>query len=301
MSTALRIMHGVFGRVALLDMDRRLVRHAHPHCHVLLKVDGDDTQFLVGDAIAPLTNTSAVLVNAWQTHAYVHDPARRDALILALYIEPEWLRGFRPNWEASGGPGFFEKPVGEVTPQIRRLAHDLAEEMVHGPAASPDREDLLSSLMIAVIERFTPWRSIGQSLREVAWRHNMDRRIRRSIALMRANLSASPAVEMLAREAGLSRAHFFRTFQRSTGLSPHVFLNVLRVEMAVAAIVDSGEALAGISDRLGFSAPAHFTRFFRDHVSVAPSEFRSVIRLDHPEEIGANQLLRLGGGQSPLA
>ena len=83
MSTALRIMHGLFGRVALLDMDRRLVRHAHPHCHVLLKVDGDDTQFLVGDRLVPLTDVTAVLVNAWQTHAYVHDPARRDALLLA--------------------------------------------------------------------------------------------------------------------------------------------------------------------------------------------------------------------------
>jgi hypothetical protein len=35
MSTALRIAHGAFGRVALLDMDRSLVRHAHHHCHVL--------------------------------------------------------------------------------------------------------------------------------------------------------------------------------------------------------------------------------------------------------------------------
>ena len=49
MSTALRIAHGAFGRVALLDMDWSLVRHAHPHCHVLLKVEGADTQFVVGD------------------------------------------------------------------------------------------------------------------------------------------------------------------------------------------------------------------------------------------------------------
>jgi len=48
MSTALRIAHGSFGRVALLDMDASLVRHAHPHCHVLLKVEGADTHFLVG-------------------------------------------------------------------------------------------------------------------------------------------------------------------------------------------------------------------------------------------------------------
>src|SRR5512133_1998569 len=63
MSKALRVAHGVFGRVALLDMDRQLVRHAHPHCHVLLKIEGADTQFAVRDAIAPLTDGNAVLIN----------------------------------------------------------------------------------------------------------------------------------------------------------------------------------------------------------------------------------------------
>jgi hypothetical protein len=42
MSKALHIAHGAFGRVALLDMDYSLVRHAHPHCRVLLKVAGAD-------------------------------------------------------------------------------------------------------------------------------------------------------------------------------------------------------------------------------------------------------------------
>jgi AraC-like DNA-binding protein len=34
-----------------------------------------------------------------------------------------------------------------------------------------------------------------------------------------------------------------------------------------------------VSDRLGFSAPAHFTRFFRDHAGVTPTAFRQVTRL----------------------
>ena len=279
MSDALRIAHGTFGRVALLDMDRSLVRHAHPHCHVLLKIEGDDTQFLVGDRIAPLTDTQAVLVNAWETHAYVHDPLRRPAMILALYIEPDWLRGFRTNWAASGAPGFFERAAGEVTPHIRRTALDLAAEMVHAPEASGRQEELLSQLMVAVIERFTPWRSIGASLREVARAHAVDHRVRRAINLMRANPAKALSVDKLACAAGLSRAHFFRTFETSTGVTPHVFLNVLKVELAVEAVVASEDSFATISDRLGFSAPAHFTRFFRDNCSVAPSEFRTVARL----------------------
>ena len=279
MSDALRIAHGAFGRVALLDMDRSLVRHAHPHCHVLLKVDGDDTQFLVGDHVAPLTDDLAVLVNAWETHAYVHDPSRKNALILALYIEPEWLRSFRPNWAASGSPGFFEHSAGEVSAHIRQTALDLAAEMVHEPGASRRQEELLSELMIAVIERFTPWRSIGASLREIARSSAVDFRVRRAISLMRSNPAAPLSIERLASEAGLSRAHFFRMFESSTGVTPHVFLNVLKVELAVGAVVDGDESFSAIGDRLGFSAPAHFTRFFRDHCSVAPSEFRNVARL----------------------
>ncbi|MBX9911499.1 MAG: AraC family transcriptional regulator [Beijerinckiaceae bacterium] len=279
MSDALRIAHGAFGRVALLDMDRSLVRHAHPHCHVLLKVDGDDTQFLVGDHVAPLTDDLAVLVNAWEPHAYIHDPRRRNALILALYIEPEWLRSFRPNWAASGAPGFFEQSAGEVTAHIRQTALDLAAEMVHEPGASRGQEHLLSELMIAVIERFTPWRTIGASLREIARSNAIDWRVGRAIALMRTNPAAPLSIAKLAKSAGLSRAHFFRVFEESTGVTPHVFLNVLKVELAVGAIMEGDETFAVLSDRLGFSAPAHFTRFFRDHCSVAPSEFRQVARL----------------------
>src|SRR5271170_6750148 len=114
MSNALRIAHGKFGRVALLDMDASLVRHAHPHCHVLIKATGADTQFLVGERLVPLSDDSAVLINAWESHAYVHDPARPPTTILALYIEPGWLSGFRPNWVASGTPDFFARNCDRI-------------------------------------------------------------------------------------------------------------------------------------------------------------------------------------------
>jgi AraC family transcriptional regulator len=109
MSSAVRIAYGDFGRVALLDMDRSLVRHAHPHCHVLLKVDGADTQFSVGDEhMFNLPTDQAVLVNAWVPHAYVHDESRnRGTTILALYIEPKWLTMFRHNWTAATAPVAF--------------------------------------------------------------------------------------------------------------------------------------------------------------------------------------------------
>lgn len=277
MSNALRIAHGAFGRVALLDMDRSLVRHAHPHCHVLLKVEGADTTFAVGEGIVPLTDRTAVLVNGWEPHAYVHDPERPKTVILALYIEPDWLKTFRPGWGASGIPGFFEQPCGEISPRIHRLAHDLAEEMMARPDAKATHEALLADLMIAVVERFTPWRSF--SIRALDGQRRMDWRIRRVVEGMRANLADDVDTTSLAKEAGLSRAHFFRLFEASTNVPPRIYLNVMRVEAAVAAVTAEDGSFTDIGERLGFAAPSHFTRFFRDHTGVTPSAFRTISRM----------------------
>jgi AraC-like DNA-binding protein len=278
MSAALRIAHGTFGRVALLDMDGSLVRHAHPHCHVLLKVEGADTQFIVGDKVYPLTNDTAVLVNGWQPHSYVHDPDRPRTVILALYIEPEWLMAFRPGWVASGAPGFFGHPSGDVSPRIRHLAMDLAADMMARPEARGAHEAALSDLMIAVIERFTAWRSFPASIRETNARFG-DWRIRRIAASMRAETRRGTGLDAFAREAGLSRAHFFRLFESTIGVPPKVYLNVVRMERAVDAVLNQSKSVCDISQQLGFAEPAHFTRFFRNHSGVSPREFRNVSRL----------------------
>ena len=278
MSTALRIAHGAFGRVALLDMDWSLVRHAHPHCHVLLKVEGADTQFVVGDTVYPLTNQTAVLVNGWQPHSYVHDPERPRTVILALYIEPEWLMAFRPGWAASGAPGFFSHPSGDVSPRIRGLTMNLTADMMARPEARGAHEAALSDLMIAVIERFTPWRSFSASIREMNIASG-DWRIRKIAASMRAETRRDVALDTFAKEAGLSRSHFFRLFESSIGVPPKVYLNVVRMERAVDAVLNQSASVCDISKQLGFAEPAHFTRFFRNHSGVSPREFRNISRL----------------------
>ena len=278
MSTALRIAHGAFGRVALLDMDWSLVRHAHPHCHVLLKVEGADTQFVVGDKVYPLTDQTAVLVNGWQPHSYVHDPERPRTVILALYIEPEWLMAFRPGWAASGAPGFFSHPSGDVSPRIRGLAMNLAADMMARPEARAAHEAALSDLMIAVIERFTPWRSFPASIREMNARFG--RLAHPPGCGLDAGRNATRRRARYLREGSrIVAAHFFRLFESSIGVPPKVYLNVVRMEQAVDAVLNQSASVCDISKQLGFAEPAHFTRFFRNHAGVSPREFRNVSRL----------------------
>lgn len=278
MSKALRIKTGNFGRVALLDMDSSLVRHAHPHCHVLFKIDGADTRFLVGENIAELTDEQAVLVNAWTPHSYVRVPEAPRTLILALYIEPVWLAQFRANWLAAQGAGFFGHNVGQITPKTRNLVLGLALSMVHAPTAIAEHERLLGELMITVIERFTEWRSVGTTLRATAPVQSVDWRVRKAIDIIRATLGQIDVVERLAEGAGMSRANFFRVFENSTGVSPRVFMNVVRLEQAVHASINTDMSFGELSERQGFSSQGHFTRFFRNHTGVAPSHFRATVR-----------------------
>ena len=91
MTKALRIRHGLFGRVAVLEMDRRLVVHAHPQAHLLFKVAGSDSAFGVHDRRLPLSAEWAVAVNPWEPHCYPRSPGAAPSLILALHIDPSWL------------------------------------------------------------------------------------------------------------------------------------------------------------------------------------------------------------------
>lgn len=280
MSRAIRIFQGRFGRVALLDMDKPLVPHAHPHCHVLIKVSGANTFFSVRGRLQPLTSESAVLVNAGEPHAYAyHDPDAPRTIILALYIEPSWLAEIQRQLAVSGHPHFFPRACVEISPYTRKLADELAAAMLLGEEIPPMRlESQLFDFMISIIDRYSEWRNFGELLRATSGRSG-DPRIRRAMALMRENMGAGLDIGWLAAQCGLSRAHFFSLFRRCTNLTPNVYANMLRMEAAIRSLSASDASVADISYGVGFSAPGHFTRFFREHLGITPSEYRKVVNV----------------------
>lgn len=293
MSSAVKIFQGRFGRVALLDMDAPLVGHAHHHCHILLKAGGADGAFRVRGELAPLSDQTAVLVNAWELHAYVHTaPEGERTLILALYIEPGWLAELHRSLLVSAHPHFFADKVVAITPRTQRMAEEFVLEMWWADELSQARmEDLLLNLIVSVIECQGGWRDFVSRLR-LRPPAAMDPRIRRAIALMREDLGREFDVGALAHRSGLSRAHFFALFQRDTQVTPLVYANVLRFEAAVRRLTSGTDSVATVAHDLGFTAPGHFSRFFRQHLGITPSDYRRVVDLfesrvasdsDHPD------------------
>jgi AraC family transcriptional regulator len=282
-SKAVKIFQGRFGRVALLEMDAPLVGHAHHHCHILIKAGGADSAFAVRGERAPLTDETAVLVNAWEHHAYQHEPPPGErTVILALYIETTWLAELQRSLALSGHPRFFPQPCVAINGTTRRHVEEFVLELWWADEVSPARlEQLLFDLIISVIDSYSGWRDLASLLRAKP-PVSVDPRIRQAIALMKEDPGRELDMETLAQRTGLSRAHFFTLFQRDTQVTPLVYANVLRFEAAVQRLTQGSESVSDVAYGLGFTAPGHFARFFRQHLGITPTDYRRAVNLFEP-------------------
>src|SRR3546814_3045466 len=109
----------------------------------------------------------------------------------------------------------------------------------------------------------------------------VDYRVRNAARYMREALSEPFDTDKVAIAAGVSRAHLFRIFQNAMQITPALYFNVLRMEAAIDSLVMSGESVTELSERLGFAAPSHFTRFFRNNQGITPTDYRHEIGRAH--------------------
>lgn len=262
-------MLGAFGRVALVELEHGLVRHAHPYCHMLFKVGGADSSFIVDDRHVPLTNDSVVLVDAWRPHEFVFRPGQQPTQIIALYIDSDWLATLSADLGEFNPLDFFKVSCGHVSRDTYRILMDVLDCLNGASPSSTDMEFLLSRLVLSTILH-----GIGDGLARQARPQFVDWRIRRAVRYMQQDDGEFDLIDDIVADVGMSRANFFRQFKACTGMSPGLFQNVVRLEQAIRLTVVSQESLSAAASRLGFSDIAHFSRFFRNHTAVSPRLYR---------------------------
>lgn len=105
-------------------------------------------------------------------------------------------------------------------------------------------------------------------------RRNRDTESLRSAeAFMKTHLAEHLTVEQIAAGCGMSSSMLKRLFQEQVGQGVMAYFNDLRMAEAMRLIRGSSLNLAEISERLGFSSQFYFSRAFRQHVGVSPSEY----------------------------
>jgi AraC family transcriptional regulator len=101
---------------------------------------------------------------------------------------------------------------------------------------------------------------------------------RRVLELIDAKLDARLTTTALAREAGLSPAHFARAFREATGCAPHRYLVARRLQRARLLLGEPGATISDVALRTGFADQPHLTRLFRREFGVTPGTYQRARR-----------------------
>lgn len=84
----------------------------------------------------------------------------------------------------------------------------------------------------------------------------------------------------LSRRFGYDEAYFCRRFKSVTGLSPMIYIQILRLEYARRAIKnEKGVKISEISSSCGFSDPGYFARCFKKHYGMTPTEYGALLQI----------------------
>ena len=83
------------------------------------------------------------------------------------------------------------------------------------------------------------------------------------------------SVDRLAAVAGISRAHFVRSFTAALGQPPSDFVQARRIERIERLLLATEMKVSDIAAATGFADGNYLAKAFRRHCGMAPLDFRA--------------------------
>ena len=271
MSRALAVFHGRFGRATVYQLNRAFNTHAHREGHLIFHIGGAPAQIDVCGVRRQLAEDAVVAVNPWEPHNFLPSDLGNGAIFFVLYVNAEW---FAPDAATSRRLRFGRTQL-ERTPALEKHVRRTAALVCGAPSLRSLDTELRTLIDVCYDESWRQAEDAGQHSAVAV----TDFRVRKSIRLMSESPGAEVELDRIARQAGLSRPHFYRLFRAQTGVTPHLYLNTLIMEQALDALVATDAPIADIGFDLGFSSQSGFTRFFAANVGMAPTDYRRVAKV----------------------
>lgn len=95
-----------------------------------------------------------------------------------------------------------------------------------------------------------------------------------AIGYINENCTENISVSELAAESGFSETHFINLFKKQTGDTPKNYLIKGRLRLAKQILCSSDKSIKETASLCGFSDEYYFSRIFKKHEKISPSQFR---------------------------
>ena len=214
-----------------------------------------------------ITVTPAGSAYDWQTQGPVD--------FAHLYICPKRLdRAVHQAFDREPRSIQLQDRLGLSDGLLERLISTMIEELAAEETPSkPYFETLFDAAVLRVIRVATNASQMTGSARQAL----APIKLRRVKAFIEAHLDEDLDLQALADVAGLSRFHFSRAFQQTTGCSPYLFVTRTRIERAKLALTQTNAPLVEVARAHGYNSGAQFSSAFRKITGVCPREWRRKI------------------------
>lgn len=166
----------------------------------------------------------------------------------------------------------LKKSMPGVTRWIKRTVDlFLAQYHTHSPGRSAVLSRLAETLCIQAlriwIEQMPPHMK--------GWIQGLnDEHISTALQAIHRDPGHRWTVELLARQAGMSRSVFAARFKELVGESPMVYLSRWRMHRAIGLLEEGAGNLKSVVEASGYKSPTTFRDAFRRHFGMLPSDYR---------------------------
>jgi AraC family transcriptional regulator len=162
-------------------------------------------------------------------------------------------------------------------PHLRAAMAAVDAELSAGGVGGPLAAESLANVLAVQLIRHVVAPRRPQRRRDGALPRG---KLRAVVEYIQEHLDASPSLEQMAAVARLSAYHFARQFKAGTGLPPHQYVILRRVERAKQLLQAGTDlSLAEVAACAGFSDQSQLSHHFKRLLGVTPGQFRKPARI----------------------
>ena len=190
------------------------------------------------------------------------------------YVQADLIREFLREASSTTASSlrYFSKPVTFDPDISQRLLYAL--RLFDRPHKPTNLLEAQSTFLQALADLFTRYAQPQYSPSRPGSNPGI---IRRAREFMQDRISENLSLDDIAAAAGVSRFYFLRLFKASTGLSPHAYLVMRRLELA-KALIRQGFSLAHAAYESGFADQSHMTRRFKAAYGFTPGQYQQAFQ-----------------------